>query len=70
MRSLHITQYQLSFVAFPFREVRCAYACAYTYMYADYLVMFCRDKSDEDYVFGFFDQAAVATGSSFDKSKT
>ena len=34
------------------------------------LVMFCRDKSDEDYVFGVFDQAAVATGSSFDKSKT
>ena len=34
------------------------------------LVMVCWDKSDEDYVFGFFDQAAVATGSSFDKSKT
>ena len=33
-------------------------------------VMFCRDESDEDYAFGVFDQAAVATGSSFDKSKT
>ena len=34
------------------------------------LVMFCRDKSAEDHAFGFFDEAAVATGSTFIKPKT
>ena len=35
--------------------------------YADGLVLFCRDKSDQDYVFSFFDKAA---GSTLHKSKT
>ena len=34
------------------------------------LVMFCRDKSAEDHAFGFFDEAAVATSSTFIKPKT
>ena len=38
--------------------------------YADDLVMFCRDKSDLDYVFSFFDKVAIATGSTLSKSKT
>ena len=38
--------------------------------YADDLVMFCRDKSDLDYVFSFFDKVAIATGSTLNKSKT
>ena len=38
--------------------------------YADDLVMFCKDKDDEEYIFSFFEKVSIATGSSLNKSKT
>ena len=29
--------------------------------YADYLVMFCKDKDDEEYIFSFFEKVSIAT---------
>ena len=36
--------------------------------HADDLVLFCRDKSDQDYIFSFFDKAAIAAGSTLHMS--
>ena len=38
--------------------------------YADDLVMFCSDRQDEEYIFSFFDEVSVATGSTLNKGKT
>ena len=38
--------------------------------YADDLVLFCKDKYDQDYIFSFFDEVSLATGSTLNKSKT
>ena len=38
--------------------------------YADDLVLFCKDKYDEDYIFSFFDEVSLATGSTLNKAKT
>ena len=37
---------------------------------ADELVFFRKDKYDEDYIFSFFDEVSLATGSTLNKAKT
>ena len=38
--------------------------------YTDDLVIFCSDSQDEEYIFSFFDEVSVATGSTLNKGKT